>query len=422
MMEKLKLDRQESPVWTNILYFLKWSLIAAVLGTVGGFFGSLFSLGITRATGLRQGNPWLLFAMPAAGLVIVWLYSVTHQEKNRGTDMVIDSISSNEKITGVTGPLIFISTVLTHLVGGSSGREGAALQLGGSIGSVLGRLLKLDEKDLKIATMCGMSAVFSALFGTPIAAGVFSLEVVSIGVLYYAAMVPCLFSAYIGQAVAGAFGIPPENYPIAQVPPISFGSVGFTVLLGALCALVSMLFCIILHRAGYLYRKFFKNPYIRVLAGSALFIALTMAVGTGDYLGSGIQLIEGAVEGQVRYEAFLLKMIFTAIALGAGFKGGEIVPTLCVGATFGCTVGSLLGFSPSLCAACGMAALFVGVTNCPITSLIIALELFGYAGMEYYSIVIAVSFALSGYYGLYASQKFVYSKTKTEFINRRPNP
>ena len=286
MMEKLKLDRQESPVWTNILYFLKWSLIAAVLGTVGGFFGSLFSLGITQATGLRQGNPWLLFAMPAAGLVIVWLYSVTHQEKNRGTDMVIDSISSNEKITGVTGPLIFISTVLTHLVGGSSGREGAALQLGGSIGSVLGRLLKLDEKDLKIATMCGMSAVFAALFGTPIAAGVFSLEVVSIGVLYYAAMVPCLFSAYIGQAVAGAFGIPPENYPIAQVPPISFGSVGFTVLLGALCALVSMLFCIILHRAGYLYRKFFKNPYIRVLAGSALFIALTMAVGTGDYWGA----------------------------------------------------------------------------------------------------------------------------------------
>lgn len=132
-------------------------------------------------------------------------------------------------------------------------------------------------------------------------------------------------------------------------------------------------------------------------------------------------LIEESVEGHVRYEAFFLKMLFTAIALGAGFKGGEIVPTLCVGATFGCTVGSILGFSPSLCAACGMAAMFAGVTNCPISSLIIALELFGYEGMEYYSIVIAVSFALSGYYGLYSSQKFVYSKIRTEFINRKSN-
>lgn len=421
-MSVMKKIQWKSPVWNNLLYFVKWSLISAALGTVGGFFGSLFSLGITWATGLRQNVPQVLFLMPLSGLAIVWLYHVFHQEKNRGTDMVIDSISSNEKVTGITGPLIFASTILTHLVGGSSGREGAALQLGGSIGSVLGRVLKLDEKDLKIATMCGMSAVFSALFGTPIAAGVFSLEVVSIGVLYYAAMVPCLFSAYIGQAVAGAFNIPPENYPITQVPPVSFQSVGIAVLLGALCALVSMAFCIILHQASHLYRQYFQNAYIRVLAGSALFIVLTLAVGTDDYLGSGIVLMERVVEGQARMEAFLLKMIFTAIALGAGFKGGEIVPTLCVGATFGCAVGNLLGFYPPLCAACGMAALFVGVTNCPITSLIIALELFGYSGMEYFSIVIAVSFALSGYYGLYASQKFVYSKTKTEFINRKPNP
>ena len=172
-MSVMKKIQWKSPVWNNLLYFVKWSLISAALGTVGGFFGSLFSLGITWATGLRQNVPQVLFLMPLSGLALVWLYHVFHQEKNRGTDMVIDSISSNEKVTGITGPLIFASTILTHLVGGSSGREGAALQLGGSIGSVLGRVLKLDEKDLKIATMCGMSAVFSALFGTPIAAGVF---------------------------------------------------------------------------------------------------------------------------------------------------------------------------------------------------------------------------------------------------------
>ena len=415
----MKKIQWKSPVWDNLLYFIKWSLISAVLGTVGGFFGSLFSLGITWVTGLRQNVPQLLFFMPLSGLAIVWLYHVFHQEKNRGTDMVIDSISSNEKVTGITGPLIFVSTILTHLVGGSSGREGAALQLGGSIGSVLGRLLKLDEKDLKIATMCGMSAVFSALFGTPIAAGVFSLEVVSIGVLYYAAMVPCLFSAYIGQAVAGAFGIPPERYLITQVPPISFQSVGLAVLLGALCALVSMAFCIILHQTSHLYRQYLQNPYIRVLTGSVLFILLTLLAGTDDYLGSGMVLMERAVEGQARPEAFLLKMIFTAIALGAGFKGGEIVPTLFVGATFGCLFGQVTGLAPSLAAACGMAAVFCGVTNCPISSLLLSFELFGFQCMPFFLLSVSISYLESGYFGLYHSQKILYSKTKLQFINRQ---
>lgn len=420
-MEKRMPNEKETPhIVVNTLYFLKWSAVSIALGIFGGLAGSLFWRGIDWVTELRGEHPALLFSMPLCGAAIVWMYRTFHEEGNTGTNMVIDSISSNGRVTRATGPLIFFSTLLTHLAGGSSGREGAALQLGGSMGSAFGELIRLDEKDLKIATMCGMSAVFSALFGTPIAAGIFSLEVVSIGVLYYAALVPCLFSAFAAEAVAAAFGVPPERFLIGGVPEITLAGAGLTVLLGILCAVVSVVFCIMLHGSAHLYRRYFKDPYRRILAASGIFIVLTLLEGSGDYMGSGLGLIGRATSlGEARPEAFFLKMLFTSVALGAGFKGGEIVPTLCVGATFGCAFGTLFGFRPDLCAACGMAALFVGVTNCPITSLILSLELFGYGGMEYFSIIIAVSFALSGYYGLYASQKFAYSKTRTEFINRR---
>lgn len=405
----------------NIRYFIKWSALALVIGSVAGAAGTIFSMGVSWATGFRLSHPSMLFFLPVSGLLIVWLYHSFHEEGNRGTNMVIDAISSNERVTPATGPLIFFSTILTHLGGGSSGREGAALQLGGSIGNSFGEWFKLDERDKKIAIMCGMSAVFSALFGTPVAAAIFSLEVVSIGVLYYAALVPCVFSSFLAVGIARAAGLEGEHFPVEMIPALDLKAVGLLVLLGILCAAVSILFCVLLHTAEHAYRKYFPDARVRILAGSFLFIALTLLSGTRDYCGSSMGLIESSIEGSVRYEAFLMKMLFTAVALGAGFKGGEIVPTLCVGAALGCAFGEITGFAPSLCAACGMAALFAGVTNCPITSLVIALELFGYEGMEYFSIIIAVAFALSGYYGLYASQKFVYSKTRTEFINRRSN-
>ena len=405
----------------NIRYFIKWSALALVIGSVAGAAGTIFSMGVSWATGFRLSHPSMLFFLPVSGLLIVWMYHSFHEEGNRGTNMVIDAISSNERVTPATGSLIFFSTILTHLGGGSSGREGAALQLGGSIGKSFGEWFKLDERDKKIAIMCGMSAVFSALFGTPVAAAIFSLEVVSIGVLYYAALVPCVFSSFLAVGIARAAGLEGEHFPVEMIPALDLKAMGLLVLLGILCAAVSILFCVLLHTAEHAYRKYFPDARVRILAGSFLFIALTLLSGTRDYCGSSMGLIESSIEGSVRYEAFLMKMLFTAVALGAGFKGGEIVPTLCVGAALGCAFGEITGFAPSLCAACGMAALFAGVTNCPITSLVIALELFGYEGMEYFSIIIAVAFALSGYYGLYASQKFVYSKTRTEFINRRSN-
>ncbi len=415
------MTERQSPLADNIIYFIKWTWISCLMGGAGGAVGAAFSHCVGWAGAFRQTHPWTLYLMPIAGLLIVWMYHLAKEEDNKGTNGILTAVSSTEEVSPATGPLIFIGTVLTHLVGGSSGREGAALQIGGSMGNFIGKKMKLDEKDRKIVVMCGMSALFGALFGTPVAAGIFSMEVISVGVLYYAALVPCLFSSFIGTGISVSLGMKPEKFQILEVPEFTVKTGLFIVFLGILCAVASILFCMILHKAQHLYQKHFKNPYIRILAASILFIVLTQVVGTKEYLGSGSGIIEKAMEGHTGWGTFLLKMVFTAMVLGAGFKGGEIVPTMSIGASFGCAVGLAAGVSPSLCAACGLAALFVGVTNCPVSALIIALEMFGYEAMPYFAIIVAVSFTLSGYYGLYSSQKFVYSKIRTEFINRKAN-
>ena len=405
----------------NIRYFLKWTFISAISGVTIGLAGTLFGLGIQKATAFWKSHSWTLYLLPLVGLLIVWLYRFAHEEKNRGTDMVLDSISSTEEVTPATAPLIFIST-LSHLATASVGREGAALQLGGSLGNLIGKAFRLDEKDRKIAIMCGMSAGFSAIFGTPLAAAVFAMEVISIGVMYYAALVPCVFSAFVGVSVAKFLGLAPEHYEIGLVPEFGASSALLTVLIGILCACVGIFLCVSLHQCGHAYRKVFPNPYIRVLAGSAIFIVLTLLFPARLYNGSGAQIIEMVFEGErIPVYAFLMKILFTGVALGAGFKGGEIVPTLTVGAAFGYLMSLVTGLPVGLCASVGMACLFVSVTNCPVSTMFMAFELFGFAAMPYYAIAVAVCFTLSGYYGLYHSQKFVYSKIRTEFINRKSN-
>lgn len=402
----------------NLKYFVKWGIFSLAAGIFGGLTGACFSLAVVKATEIRTMNPWLLFLMPAAGVFIVFIHDVFNQRGNKGTNLVLEAVSGDSSIAKPLIPLMFVSTVLSHLVGASVGREGAALQMGGGIGSLLGGLFSLDEKDKKVAVMAGTSALFAAVFGTPIAAAVFAIEVVSVGIMYFSALVPCIFSAFIAYGISASLGTDFEMFMLNTVPELSPRSVIMVVLLGIGCAFTSVLFCTVMKKTNQIYDKVFKsNYYLRILAASVIFIALTLITGTDIYEGTSIGLIEQSFKGTVPYEAFILKMIFTAVALGGKFKGGEIVPTFCIGATFGCTFGRILGFSPELCAACGMAGLFAGVTNCPVSTLIISLEMMSTAAMPFYSIVIAVAFAFSGYTGLYGSQKIMYSKTKTEFIN-----
>lgn len=410
-----KLTHQAKLVGTSI----RWVIFAILSGLIVGGIGTLFYFGMYLVTLTRTKNPWLIFLLPVSGLVIVGCYRLLHDEKDTGTNLVLSAIHSDEELPLRMAPLIFLSTLITHLFGGSAGREGAALQLGGSIGNGLGKLFRFDDKDKHIMIMCGMSAAFSALFGTPMAAAVFSMEVVSVGVMYYAALVPCVISSLVASMVARYFGVAQELFLIDNIPAFRFLPAVKISVLAVLCAGVSILFCIMLHSSDHLYKRFFKNAYIRIFVGGCLVIALTLLVGDQTYNGAGMNMIEQYMHGQVPPEAFILKMLFTAVTLGAGFKGGEIVPSFFTGAAFGCLFGNILGFSPSLCTAVGMTAVFCGVTNCPITALLISFELFGYDAMPYFLLAVAFSYMLSGYYGLYSSQKIIYSKYKTNYINRK---
>ena len=402
---------------TTAVNFLRWIILAIITGFIVGGVGILFVKGLGLANAFRNAHDWMILALPLAGLLIVFLYKVSNYENDKGTNLVISTLHAESQIPFRMAPLIFVSTILTHLFGGSAGREGAALQLGGSIGNQLGRWFKLNDEDTRMIVMCGMSAAFSAIFGTPLAAVIFAMEVGSIGIMYYAAFVPCMFASLVASTFAHEMGCHAEAFTITE--PIEFAVIPalLIVLLGILCAVVSMIFCKTLHESGLLFRKYIPNPYLRVIAGSAIVIVLTIILRTTAYSGAGVNLIEEAFLGEAPMMAFFWKIVFTAITLGVGFKGGEIVPSFCIGATFGCMFGTLVGLSPSLCAAVAMVAVFCGVTNSPITSLIIGFEMFGFDSMRYLLIGVAISYMLSGYTGLYSEQTITTSKVKLQTIN-----
>ncbi len=399
-----------------LVTLMKWLCAALIVGSVCGVVGVAFHHLVEEATHLRQQHGWLLWLLPLGGVTIVFLYRRCGVPRDRGTNLVIESVRSGEKLPLVMAPLIFVSSVITHLLGGSAGREGAALQIGGSIGAWMGRRVKLSPPDLRVMTMCGMSAVFSAVFGTPITAAVFALEVVNVGLFYYAAMAPCLMAAAVSFGVALALGVAPVGFVVPGFPALSPMAVAQVVVLGALSALVSILFCQGMHLASSLYQKFFQNPYLRAAVGGCLVVAVSLALGTRDYNGAGMDVITRAINGEAFPVAFLLKLLLTALTLGAGFKGGEIVPSFFVGATFGCVVGPLLGLDPGFAASIGLAAVFCGVVNCPLASLLLCVELFGSGSgvhqLLLYAIACAVSYMLSGYHSLYSGQKFVSSKLR----------
>lgn len=392
------------------LYFLRWVVIAIIVGAAGGVIGSVFHHCIDEVTHIRGEFGWLLYLLPLAGLFIVFIYRKAGLEKDPGTNWVFISTQTEDTVPARMLPLIFVSTVLTHLTGGSSGREGAALQVGGSLGSILGKALKFNYQDINVTILCGMSAVFSAMFGTPIAAAVFSMEVVMVGAIQYAALVPCIVAAAFAKYVAGLMGSKETIYAVHLDLPITPELIIQIIILGVLCGILSMLFCSVMHKVTHMLGKWMPNPYIRVFVGGCAIIVLTLLVGTTDYNGAGTHMIEKSFVAQVAWYAFLLKMLFTAITIGSGYKGGEIVPTLFIGATFGCVVGPLLGLPSSLAAAVSMIALFCGVVNAPIASIFLAVEMFGTADIVLFAIVCAISYVCSGYYSLYSSQTFIQDK------------
>ncbi len=394
---------------------VKWVAIAFVVGVIGGGVGTAFHIGVERATELRHAHPQILWLLPVAGVVIVALYRGLRLE-GEGTNKVIDSVHFGKHIPVMLTPLIFVATCLTHLVGGSAGREGAALQIGGGIGYHTGRLMHLTEKELPLTTQCGMAALFAALFGTPLTAAIFALEVISVGVIYYAGLIPCITAAAVGFGVSKLMGVAPTSYAVA-VPVADVQMLVRVGILAVACAIVSIIFCRGLHHVEHWVHRFITGPYRRVIFGGLLLLVMTYGFGT-EYNGAGMDVIARALlQGEAEPWAWVIKILFTAITIGCGFKGGEVVPSFFVGATFGCVVAPFLALPPAFGAAVGLIAVFCGAVNCPIASMLLGMELFGGEGMMFYALACAVSYLMSGYSGLYTSQTILYSKKRAQYIN-----
>ena len=397
---------------------LQWFFLAIPTGLICGLVGTLFHLSVERVTDLRADQPWLLFLLPAAGLLITALYKATKCE-GVGTNNVIRAVQSGEPVSILLVPAIFLGTVLTHLCGGSAGREGAALQMGGSIGWNVGTLLQLKDHDRRTATISGMAAFFSALFGTPLTAALFAMMVEDVGLTFTSAFVPAFTSALIAYGCSLAFGIAPTHFAITA-PELTVWSAFLVILLGFACAAVSRLFCGLLHFMEHKVPQLLPNPWLRVFVGGVAVIAFSYLFGVGRYNGAGMGVITAAVEqGEALPWDFLCKIFLTALTLSCGFKGGEVVPSFFVGATFGCVFGPLLGLPAGFSAAVGLVSIFCGATNALIPSILMGFELFSGAGLELIALGCGICYMLSGHHGLYSSQTFVTNKLRSEYMSHK---
>ena len=319
---------------SNIKPYLSILLISLTLGLCGGVVGAVFFHLFTAVTNLRTANPWLVFLLPIGGLLTVKIYKLLKTE-GLSTDSVLKSLKGEKRVSPWLLPAVFVSSLLTHLFGGSAGKEGAALQMGGAVSSLLSNKFKVDESKSDIGTVCGMSAFFSALFGTPLGASVFAAEVVFLKKQSYKWLIPSLLSGFTAFLISSILGVHPERFSLS-LPAFDFSLFWKTGVIILVCSAVCILFVFTLEKTKELFRKIFKNPYVRIAAGGILIILLTVIEGSGDYNGGGMNIVEKIFShNTVKYEAFLLKIIFTAITVAAGFKGGEIVPTFFIGATSG---------------------------------------------------------------------------------------
>ncbi|MBQ2855132.1 MAG: chloride channel protein [Oscillospiraceae bacterium] len=405
------LDRIHHPE-TYIKTFLKWALLGVVMGIIGGLLGAGFHHVLHYLTHLRGEHTWLIFLLPVGGVLTVALYRVLKMQGNRGTNEIIDATLDGHSVSPAVAPAIFLATAMTHLFGGSAGREGAALQLGGSTASLLAKLFRLNDKERRVMVMAGMSAVFAGLFGTPLTATLFCMEFESVGTLFTPALLPCYLAAFIASRVSGLLGVHAETYLLETAYSLTLGNCWKFLILAVLVSCLGIAMCFLFHKAEHLAAHYLPNPFVRIAAGGVAVMVLTLLVGDHRFNGAGMDMALKAVGGEADWYSFLMKMLFTAVTLSAGFKGGEIVPTFCIGATFGCVLGGLLGLDAGLAAALGLVGLFCCATNSPLASIVLSMEMFGGANLYLFALVCVICFVLSGNSGLYASQIIEFSKSE----------
>ncbi|UJF36517.1 voltage-gated chloride channel family protein [Paenibacillus hexagrammi] len=394
-------------------FVLKWAVYAGLVGILSGSASALFLAGLDMATEQRMDHPWLLFLLPLGGAMMSFLYLKWGRNSGKGNNLILEQIQGGQETVPLRmAPLVLLGTIITHLFGGSAGREGTAVQMGGSFSEWLGRILKVDSFDRQILLMCGISSGFGSVFGTPLAGTIFGMEVVALGLIRYQALIPCFIASFVGNLVTTAWGIHHLHYHMGAVPELSLSVVLKVSFAAVLFGLASILFSELTHAFKKLYTKLLPNAVWKSLVGGIVIIGLTYAFGTRDYLGLGIPLLQHSFDGDVPSFAFLWKTLFTSLTLGAGYFGGEVTPLFAVGATLGHSLGEWLHLSAPFLAALGLISVFSGATNTPIACFVLGIEMFGSEGLVYLFLASIISFLFSGHTGIYTSQQIGVSKSR----------
>lgn len=384
----------------------KWTLLGGLVGVLAGTASAVFLISLGWATDFRVAHPALILLLPLGGLVVGWVYHRFAGTAAQGNNLVIEEVNANQsQIPLRMAPLVLGGTVITHLFGGSAGREGTAIQMGASLADSARRVLRLTPDDRRLMIMAGISGGFGSVFGTPAAGFVFGMEVQSVGRIRYEGMIPCLVAAVVGDLVTRALGVAHSHYPVlanVEIDPLLVLKVAAA---GVAFGLTSILFIELIHTIKRWQSRWVTYPPLRPVVGGIVVLGLVTLAGTQDYLGLSLPLIQQTMNGAgVVTLAFLLKLVFTAVTLGSGYMGGEVTPLFVIGATLGYTLGRLLGVDPALMAAIGFVAVFAGASNTPLACSLMAIELFGGGSALYIILGCTIAYLASGHRGIYMTQ------------------
>lgn len=397
----------------NLLESLRLLALVLIVSALMGAAAWAFLTALNLVTGAREAAPVLFLLLPLVNIATAWLYRNVGLQSKRGNNLVIDSALKGTLIHARMALLTFCCSVATHLAGGSAGREGAAVQIGGTIASNISHRARLNDYDNHDLMLAGISSAFGAVFGTPLAGAFFGMEMCYVGKLDYSAALYCLVASFTGNAVCRGLGIMHETEAIASMPALSASSVVFVALIAVAFGLTARLFSAAIRAVKAFYAKRFKNYLVAATVGALVVLAAYAVFGAWRYGGLATWMTGAGFAGKTTIVDAAAKLVLTALTLGAGFQGGEVTPLFGIGAALGGWFGQLAGLDPSFPAALGMISVFGAALNVPLTTVMMGLDLFGGAAAPYFVLASFVAYLVAGHRGVYPAQRIVEPKRRS---------
>ena len=384
---------------------LQWLVICVLIGLFSGSASAFFLVALEWVTQIREYNNWIIWLLPIGGLIIGLVYHYYGASVTKGNNLILEEYENPQQpVPFKMAPLVLIGTLITHVVGGSAGREGTAVQMGGAIADQFSNWFQLDKSDRKTILILGISAGFASVFGTPLAGALFALEVVYFSKINLKSVLFSFIVAYVAYYTVEFWQVKHTHYSIPSLPNINEINLLWTIGVGILFGLAALLFSRTTHLWSQLFSKYIQYAPFRPLIGGTILAIIIFLIGTTKYVGLGVPEIVKAFSTPNESYDFLLKILFTGFTLGAGFKGGEVTPLFFVGATLGSALSVIIPLPIALLAAMGFVAVFSGATHTPIACTVMGMELFGIESGFFVGIACVVAYFASGSVGIYHSQ------------------